>query len=151
DLFRNPTSLSIKHFGYGVPSLRRVTENTEHRITFYNTNSIVAEEGQIYSLKIPEDLRNPGNEYDILIEVTLAYTAKNRRTRRGTKSYLSTWLEWKSSNLNDRYDDFKNRALSEFNGEKIEGQGRSNGGVIQWKIRERGIWGAVEEIGRNRS
>lgn len=151
DLFRNPTSLSIKHFGYGIPSLRRVTENTEHRVTFYNTNLIVAEEGQIYSLKIPEDLRNPGNEYDILIEVTLAYTAKNRRTRRGTKSYLSTWLEWKSSNLDDQYDDFKNRTLSEFNGEKIEEQGRGNGGVIPWKIRERSNWGAVEEIARNKS
>lgn len=151
DFFRNPTTLSIQHFGYGIPSLRRVTENTEHRITFYNTNEITAEEGQIYSLRIPQELRNQGDEYDVLIEVTLAYTAKNRRTRQKTKSYLSTWLEWKSSNLQDSYDDFKNRTLSELGGETIDDFERSNGSTIQWKIRERNNWGDVEEISRNNS
>lgn len=151
EFFYHPTKLSIQHFGYGVPSLKRVTENTEHRITFYNTNAIKAEEGQIYSLKIPQELREQGDEYKILIEVTLAYTAKNRRTRQKTKSYFSTWLEWKSSNLFDTYEEFKDRTLSELNGEKIENYERSNGGAIQWKIRERSSWGEVEEISRNKS
>ena len=151
DFFHNPTTLSIQHFGYGIPSLQRVTENTEHRITFYNTNDITAEEGQIYSLRIPQELRNQGDEYDVLIEVTLAYTAKNRRTRQKTKSYLSTWLEWKSSNLHDSYDDFKNRTLSELGGETIDDFERNNGGAIQWKIRERSNWGNVEGISRNNS
>lgn len=151
EFFYHPTKLSIQHFGYGLPSLRRVTENTEHRITFYNTNIIKAEEGQIYSLKIPQEVRNQGDEYKILIEVTLAYTAKNRRTRQKTKSYFSTWLEWKSSNLHDKYDDFKDRTLSELEGKKIESYEKSNGDVIQWKIRERSSWGEVEEISRNKS
>lgn len=151
DYFHNPTQLSIQHFGYGIPSLKRVTENTEHRITFYNTNIINAERGQIYSLKIPEDLRNQGNEYDILIEVSLAYTAKVRRTRQKTKSYMSTWLEWKSSNLDEDYIQFRDRNISELEGIKIENYLRSSGDVIPWKIRERSDWGQVDEINRNKS
>lgn len=106
---------------------------------------------QIYSLKIPQELREQGDEYKILIEVTLAYNAKNRRTRQKTKSYFSTWLEWKSFNLFDTYEEFKDRTLSELEGEKIETYERSNGGVIQWEIRERSSWGEVEEISRNKS
>ncbi|MDV3550058.1 peptidase [Elizabethkingia anophelis] len=151
EYFFKPTRLSIQHFGYGVPSLQRVTENTEHRVTFYNTNQIQAEAGQIYSLKIPEELRDPGNEYDILIEVTLAYTAKVRRTRQKTKSYMSTWLEWKSSNLNENYIQFRNRSLSELEGVKIDSSSKNGGEIIPWKIRERNDWGQVEEINRNRS
>lgn len=149
--FENPTKESIQHFGYGIPSLKRVTENTEHRITFYNTNTISAERGQIYTLKIPKELRGQGDEYQILIEVTLAYTAKNRRTRQKTKSYLSTWLEWKSSNLEDSYISFRDRILSELDGEKIEENTFDSGSVIQWKIRERDNWGVVEGISRNKS
>jgi hypothetical protein len=151
DYFYNPTQLSIQHFGYGIPSLKRVTENTEHRITFYNTNVIEAERGQIYSLKIPEDLRNQGNEYDILIEVSLAYTAKVRRTRQKTKSYMSTWLEWKSSNLDGNYTEFRDRNISELEGIKIDAYSRSSGDIIPWKIRERSDWGQVDEINRNKS
>ncbi|MFP5437256.1 MAG: S8 family peptidase [Bacteroidia bacterium] len=148
--FHNPTTLSIQHFGYGIPSLQRVTENTEHRVTFYSTNNITAEEGQIYSLKIPQELRSQGDEYDILVEVTLAYTAKNRRTRQRTKSYLSTWLDWESSNLDDDYEKFKNRTLSELEGKKITEFEKSSGNIIKWKIREQKNWG-IEGISRNQS
>ncbi|RYE39344.1 MAG: S8 family peptidase, partial [Sphingobacteriales bacterium] len=95
--FLNPTFESIQHYGYGLPSLERVTANTQHRISFYNTGNIKAEEGNIYSLKVPSELRNQANDYDVLIEVTLAFTAKVRRTRQKTKSYLSTWLDWTTS------------------------------------------------------
>lgn len=150
-LFRTPNKTGIQQLGYGIPSLERVTRNSEHRITFYNTKTISAEEGQIYSLKIPEVLRSQGDEYEILIEVTLAYTAKNRRTRQKTKSYLGTWLEWKSSKLSDSYDDFKSNTLAELEGVKVEKTDRATEGVIPWKIRERGNWGGVEEISRNAS
>lgn len=148
--FQTPTKIGIQQLGYGIPSLDRVTRNSEHRITFYNTKNISAEQGQIYSLKIPEGLRNQGNEYDILIEVTLAYTAKNRRTRQKTKSYLGTWLDWKSSKLSDSYDEFKANTLSELEGEKIEKMGEINRDVIKWKIKER-IDGGVQDISRNAS
>lgn len=149
-LFQTPTKIGIQQLGYGIPSLDRVTRNSEHRITFYNTKTICAEQGQIYSLKIPEGLRNQGDEYDVLIEVTLAYTAKNRRTRQKTKSYLGTWLEWQSSKLSDSYDVFKANMLSELKGEKIERAAENNRDIIQWKIRERIDWG-VENISRNSS
>ncbi|MBW8522141.1 S8 family peptidase [Chryseobacterium chendengshani] len=150
DHFYNPTTVSIKHFGYGIPSLERVTNNTEHRITLYNTNFVKAKEAQIYSLKIPAELRDPGDSYDVLLEITLGFTAKNRRTRQKTKSYLSTWLEWKCSNLNDTYDDFRKRTLSDFvhDGESDE---NFSSEVIQFKIREQSNWGAVKDINRNRS
>jgi hypothetical protein len=149
--FTDPTKTALEHLGYGIPSLERVIKNSEHRITFYNTNSIQAELGQIYTLKIPLELRKPENEFDVLIEVTLAYTAQNRRTRQKTKSYLGTWLEWKSSKISDTYDIFKSNILSELEGVKIDKIEGFNTDVIQWKIRERGNWGAVEDIGRNSS
>jgi hypothetical protein len=149
EYFLSPTTKSIRHFGYGIPSLDRVTNNTEHRITFYNTNFIRAKEGQIYSLKIPEDLRKQGDSYDILIEITLAYTAKNRRTRQKTKSYMSTWLEWKCSNLDDSYEVFRNRTLSEFATNDLDENTSSE--MIQFKIREQTNWGVVKNISRNKS
>jgi len=150
-LFQTPTKIGMQQLGYGTPSLDRVTRNSEHRITFYNTKTISAEQGQIYSLKLPQEIRKPEDEYDILIEVTLAYTAKNRRTRQKTKSYLGTWLEWKSSKLSDSYDKFKANTLSELEGVKIKKTEERNNDVIQWKIRERGSWGGVEDISRNAS
>ncbi len=111
--FENPTATSIKHFGYGIPSLERVTKNSDQRITFYNIGNIRAEEGHIYSLKIPEFLRSPAEEYDILIEVTVSYTAKVRRTRQKTKSYLSSWLDWTSSKVGEAFDEFKDYVLKE--------------------------------------
>lgn len=151
DFFRNPTVLAMRHYGYGIPSLERVTTNTEHRITFYNTNQIKAEEGQVYSLKLPDNLRNPGDEFEILIEVSLAYTAKIRRTRQRIKSYLGTWLDWKSSKLDDTYDSFVQSALKELDGEKIEHENKDAENNIRWKIRERKNWGVVKGIQRNDS
>src|SRR5699024_4742090 len=151
ELFHNPTELAIKHYGYGIPSLERVTRNSEHRITFYNTNKIKAEQGQIYSLELPKTLLDPGENYDVLIEVSLAFTAKTRRTRQRTKSYLATRLDWKSSKLDDNYESIKNSALKALlNGEELKKPENEGGGVIQWKIRERDNWG-VPNVNRNNS
>ncbi len=151
--FLNPTEQSIKQFGYGLPSLERVTKNSEQRISFYNTGEIKAEEGNIYLLKFPEELSNQGDEYDILIEVTLAYTAKVRRTRQKTKSYLSTWLDWTTSKIDEPFNDFKEYVLKEI--EKTENdydnEARKLLDDYPWKIRERNNWGEVEEINRNNS
>lgn len=149
--FRLPTQRSVERLGYGIPSLNRVTDNNDYRVTFYNTKKISAGEGQIYSLKIPDDLRRPENEYEILIEVTLAYTAKTRRTRQRTKSYLATWLSWSSSKLDDTYKKFKESTLKEIEGEKIEKSEDDGENAIPWKIRERDDWGIVNGMNRNRS
>ncbi len=151
--FKNPTTESLRHFGYGLPSLERVTKNTEQRISFYTTSEIKAEEGYIYSLKIPEGLRNQGDEYDILIEVTLAYTAKVRRTRQKMKSYLSTWLDWESSKLDESLDDFKDFVLKEIDNEvtNYDSDARKGLGTFQWKIKNRIGSGYAKKINRNNS
>ena len=153
DDFLNPTTESLRHFGYGLPSLERVTKNTEQRVSFYKTEEIKAEEGHIYSIKIPKDLRNQGDEYDILIEVTLAYTAKVRRTRQKMKSYLSTWLDWETSKIDESLDDFKDYVLKEI--DKVvtnyDSDARKGLGTFQWKIKNRIGSGSAKEINRNNS
>jgi hypothetical protein len=152
DFFLNPTKISVQRFGYGLPLLDRVTKNTDHRITFYNTGKIQAEEGHIYSLKIPEGLRSPGDEYSIVIEVSLAYSAQVRRTRQKTKSYLSTWLDWTTSKIGESFDDFKDYALREPEEEKpnYDRNYRNDLKNLNWKIRSRSD-GAVHDINRSNS
>lgn len=151
--FQNPTTQSIKQFGYGLPSLERVTKNSEQRISFYNTGEIKAEEGHIYLLKLPDVLTNQGDEFDILIEVTLAYTAKVRRTRQKTKSYLSSWLDWTTSKIDEPFNDFKEYVLKEIEdtATDYDKEARKLLDDYPWKIRERNNWGEVEEINRNNS
>nr|WP_294928993.1 S8 family peptidase [uncultured Flavobacterium sp.] len=150
--FENPTPKSIKHFGYGIPSLDRVTKNTHQRVTFYNTGKIRAEEGHIYSLNIPEFLQSHVEEYDILIEVTLSFTTKVRRTRQKTKSYLSSWLDWTSSKVGEQFEDFKDYVLKEIeeNSTVYDKDVRNAMNSWNWKIKSdsRGI---VDGISRTNS
>lgn len=153
EYFHSPTKKSIQYFGYGLPSLDKVVRNTDYRITFYNTGKIKAEEGHLYSLKIPESMRGQGDEYDILIEVTLSFSAQIRRTRQKTKSYLSTWLDWTSSKIGESYDKFKDYVLKEINDtetsyDKEERERLSN---FDWKIKNRSHLGAVQDINRTNS
>lgn len=148
--FREPSMDSLRRYGYGVPSLERVTNNTTRRVTFYNSAEISAEEGHVYSLKIPEAIRNQANEYEVLLEVTLTFTASVRRTRQKSKSYLSTWLSWTSSYFDESFEDFKNRALRIIEGEDTEYE-PTDGDVIKWNIRENKDWGNVKEYNRNNS
>jgi hypothetical protein len=150
--FQNPVATSIQHFGYGVPSIDRVTKNSDHRITFYSTGNIKSEEGHLYSLAIPSELRNPADEYDILIEVTLAYTAKIRRTRQKTKSYLSTWLDWSTSKIAESFESFKDFALSEIEQRRTNynPDDRNSLPGFPWKISNRSDNG-VNNFNRNNS
>ncbi len=150
--FYTPTLPSIRHFGYGLPSLDRVTRNTEHRITFYSTGNIKSEEGHLYSLSIPNELRGQGDEYDILIEVSLAYTGRVRRTRQKTNSYLSTWLDWSTSKIGESFEDFKKYALSEIEQQVMnyDKEARDLLRNFDWKIKNRNDWG-INGINRNNS
>jgi len=152
-LFNNPTFEGFRKFGYGLPSLERVVNNTPHRITFYNTNTIQAEEGHIFSLKIPEILRSQGDDYSILVEVTLSYTAETRRTRQKTKSYLATWLDWNSSKKGESYRDYEDFAMKEINGtvKEYDNVARNLLPSWDWKLGERNNWGEVRGIRRNDS
>ena len=149
--FITPTTRSIQHFGYGLPSLDRVTRNTDYRVTFYSTGEIKAEEAHLYSVRIPEALRGQGDEFDILIEVTLGYSASVRRTRQKTRSYLSTWLDWTTSKMEESFEEFQTYVLKEIGGNRTEYDAKERGllGSFPWKLRERSDYGEVADISRN--
>lgn len=151
--FRTPSKTSLQHFGYGLPSLERVTRNSEHRITFYNTGDIKAEEAHLYSLSIPEEIREQGDEFDILIEITLAFSAQVRRTRQKTKSYLSTWLDWSTAKIGESFEDFKDYTLKEIEGLQTvyDKDARKELRNFTWKINSRKDFGSVDDISRTDS
>lgn len=151
--FNSPTKESIQQFGFGLPSLDRVTKNTEQRITFYNTGTLCVQEGHIYSLEIPQELRNQADEFEMIIEVTLAYSAKVRRTRQKTKSYLSTWLDWTTSKIDETFEEFKDYALKEIDNDETEydRDTRSDFNNFKWKINNRRDSGDVLDIIRSNS
>ncbi|TXF89321.1 S8 family peptidase [Neolewinella aurantiaca] len=153
DSFRNPTRLCISKFGYGIPTLDRLTDNAVNRVTFYHSGEISAEEGHLYSITIPEEVRSPEYDFEVLIEVTLAYTAEVRRTRQKTKSYLGTWLDWLPSKMGESAESFSDYALRSINGEEnsYESGTRDDLDGFPWKIRRRSDYGAVKEINRNNS
>lgn len=148
--FRAPGLNDIRTYGYGIPSKARATQNYTERITLTSEGVIAARQAEIYTIKIPEELRRVGDEYDILIEVTLAFTAKTRRTRRQTKSYLSTWLDWQSSKFNENYNQFKARVSQYSEGDEIEDED-DNTENIPWCIRESIAWGTVKGLRRQDS
>jgi Subtilase family len=107
------TNLAIRTLGYGLPDPERATTNNDYRVTLITSGEIGISAGEcdLYQIPIPESMRRPGYEYDVLIEVTLSYVAKPRRTRRNLRRYLSTWLDWKSSKLGESIESFRLRAL----------------------------------------
>lgn len=116
--FYQPTNHSINHFGYGIPDVKRATENSDYRITFVASDDITPSQANLYSIKVPEEIRRPGNNFEILIEVTLVYTAEPRRTRKRLKSYLSSWLTWECSKKGEELDSFSQRVLKNMQGEE---------------------------------
>jgi subtilisin family serine protease len=90
---------AIRQMGYGIPNLDRALGSSPQRITLITQGeqSIRARQAQVYQVKLPQELRSPGESYDILVEVTLSYKAEPRRTRRQRRKYLSTWLDWECS------------------------------------------------------
>lgn len=135
NLFYNPTLNLIKTIGYGIPDLKRATENSKDRITFITNGRLASKQAHVYKVNIPNEINRPGLDYEILVEVTLSYYAKPRRTRKGTRSYVSTWLDWESAKLNETQEDFKNRVIKEMD---APDEGNVNGGnSIHWKIQSR--------------
>jgi hypothetical protein len=146
--FLNPTLNAIRNFGYGVPNMERALENSERRATLVSSGSIAAKKANVYFVKIPEQMRGPAEEYNVLIEVTLAFMAEPRRTRRRTNSYLSTWLDWHSSKHNESHDQFCARILKNINDESEEIDDQSS---IKWVIRENKEWSHIKGLRRQDS
>lgn len=102
---------TLRHIGYGIPDIDRATHNDEYRITLITPNlmEIGANEAHIFKIPIPEELSSVGEDFDVLVEITLSYAANPRRTRRYVKSYLSTWLEWCCSKIGETSESFARR------------------------------------------
>lgn len=124
----------VRSIGYGLPDLSRATENTENRVTLISETEyeIRANEGFVFGVPIPQELRRPGDPFQVRIDVTLSYAAQPRRTRKSRRGYLSVWLDWKSSKKGERFETFKARALKDFEG----GDGADEGNV-SWTLGNR--------------
>ncbi len=150
NIFRSPNVNNVRMFGYGIASRKRSTENSSRRITLTAESNISARAAEIYTIKIPEDLRRVGDEFDILVETSMAFTAIPRRTRRRTRSYLSTWVDWYSSKFDETYNQFKSRMTKLASEEEFE-EGDEDAKNIQWCIRESMNWGTVKDLRRQDS
>jgi hypothetical protein len=104
---------AVRLLGYGIPNLDRALSGSDRRITLITRGErrIRARQAQVYQVSLPPALRSPGEDRDILIEVTLSYKAQPRRTRRTRRKYLSTWLDWECSKKGEDPDRFLERIL----------------------------------------
>ncbi len=144
----------LRRIGYGLPDIGRATTNTDHRTTLVASGDpqapdqdlrIKAGECHMFQVPIPEAMRRPGTEYDILIEVTLSYVAQPRRTRRNLRRYLSTWVDWKSSKLREPIERFRLRAMKDQDEEEDLAQGTP----IPWMLDANPNWGTIRGVKRS--
>ena len=138
----------LRRIGYGIPNMTRATTNDDYRVTIISRGdqTITANECHVFQVPIPESMRGQADEFDIRIDVTLSYVAQPKRTRRATKKYMSTWLEWKASKLGQSVEDFRCKALKDQ--EKPEGQ--ATGTTLPWTLgaqANHGIDGARRNAG----
>jgi hypothetical protein len=105
---------------------------------------IRARDAHIFRIPIPPAMRAAGNEQDVLIEVTLAYVASPRRTRRTLRRYLSTWLDWKSSRFNEDPEEFAQRILKVGDAPDDAGQR-----ALPWTLHVGDDWGTVQGARRS--
>ena len=128
-LDKNEKQRLLRQIGFGIPDLDRATHNNDYRITLITptTREIGEGEAHIYRIPIPEQLSSVGEDYTILVEITLSYAASPRRTRRNLKNYLSTWVDWCCSRIGENSDIFSSRVLE--TGASIE-----DGGNFTWMI-----------------
>lgn len=150
NLLYNPTAEIMQRFGYGIPNLQRATQNSKYRVTFLATGEVSPYQANLYSLSIPEELKRPGNNFEIMIEVTLTYHANPRRTRKKLKSYLSSWLSWESSKLGDSFDQFSKRVLKDM-GKPDEEAAAEAAGSIPWILSHQGNYGSIKDMKRQDS
>lgn len=135
----------LRQIGYGIPDVSRATGNNEYRITLITPELMELEENNahIFQIPIPEELSSIGEDYDILIEITLSYAANPRRTRRHIKGYLSTWLDWRCSKIGEQAEIFAQRIFQ--TNAAIDDEGNFN-----WVIGERTNRGQASGFSRTK-
>jgi hypothetical protein len=144
---RDSAFRTIRYMGYGIPDAARATTNTDHRTTLITDGerTIHASECHIYQVPIPAPLRHQADEFNIRIDVTLSYVAQPRRTRRNLRRYLSTWVDWKTSNLGEGINDFRLRAMKDVTNDAAA----LPGSALPWTLHENPKWGVVRNVKRN--
>lgn len=133
----------MRQMGYGLPDLIKATMNNDYRVTLVttDTNEIGVGEAHIYQIFLPNTLRDIAMDFNILVEITLSYSAKPRRTRRGVKSYMSTWLDWVCSRIGETEKTFTQRVFE-------TDASVQDDGPFKWAIRERDDWGDYKGFNR---
>lgn len=123
----------IRMMGYGLPNLDRAIGNAPNRVTLITSGDtyIKAKQADIYQVVIPKDLQSPAEEFDILVEITLAYKAEPRRTRRSKRKYLSTWLHWECSQKGESPDKFLKGILDKYEASEEQEDGS---GLFDWTL-----------------
>ena len=135
----------LRRVGYGLPNVIRATQNNEYRATLVTPQTLEIGDGEahVFTVNVPQELRDLGEDYNILLEITLSYSAKPKRTRRSHRSYLSTWLDWTCSMKNESRQDFESRIFA------ADSSGE-NDGQFSWVIHERTNWGAARNFARTK-
>lgn len=135
----------LRRIGYGMPDVERATHNNKYRVTLVSVETMEVGDGEahIYTVKMPQEMRDLGEDYSVLLEITLSYAAKPKRTRRSHHNYLSTWLDWTCSKKNESRHDFEARIF------KADLSGQDDG-QFPWLIHERANWGRAKNFARSK-
>lgn len=104
---------ALRSFGFGVPDEERALGDTPYRVALATVDPrrIRAREVHVFQVPIPADLRSAEKSQRIQLSVSLAYTARPRRTRRRVSGYLSTRVDWRVSNANEPFSSFRARTI----------------------------------------
>jgi hypothetical protein len=147
---------ALRYMGYGLPSIARALANNDNRVTYISSgiSKLYAGYVDIYRVKIPEKIRNQSNM--LRIDITMTFSAKPRRTRKGFRGYFSTWLDWTTSYFDESLNNFRNRVLDLSLDEAginddDNSESDSNHKGIQWVIGGRRDWGKISGASRSRS
>ena len=139
---------TIRLMGYGIPNLERALNNSPSRITLITRGerTIKARQAHVYQVKLPEELRTPGEAFDIRVEVTLSYKAQPRRTRRNRRKYLSTWLDWECSGKGEEPERFLARILKQYDAPEDSEKGE---GIFKWTLGKQNNHGIIKDVSRS--
>lgn len=141
----------VRRLGFGIPDLGRATRNTDYRTTLVTSGlrRLEAKTCDILQVPVPAAVRAAGNDYDVLVEVTLSYAAQPRRTRRTTKHYLATWLDWISNKPGETLEQFRARALKPRDSDgDADGAAGTTKDTIPWALGTQGTHGSVRDVTR---
>ncbi len=139
---------TIRLMGYGIPNLERALNNSPNRITLITRGEriIKARQAHVYQVKLPEELRTPGEDFDIRVEITLSYKAQPRRTRRNRRKYLSTWLDWDCSKKGEDPERFLARTLKQYDAPEDSEKGE---GIFKWTLGKQNNHGIIKDVSRS--